>query len=87
MHPKLHQSTSVPYYLPQTISGAMYSGVPANVFVESPSRTFERPKSVNLMCPSLSRSTFSGFKSQYTMAFPLTFCECKISSAKIISAA
>jgi len=51
IHPKLHQSTSFEYAHAHTISGARYSGVPANVFALSVSSTFASPKSVSLMWP------------------------------------
>ena len=58
--------------------------MPQNVCVLSPSyiASFASPKSVIRTWPSESSSTFSGFKSRYTM-----FRECRCSSAEQISAA
>lgn len=52
--------------LPVT-SGARYSGVPQKVLVVRPyvMSSLHRPKSAILMCPSLSSSKFSSFRSLY----------------------
>jgi len=63
------------------MSGAIYSGVPHIVKVwVSYTSSFAIPKSVSLMCPSLSINIFSGFRSRY-----IIFLECKDSIAKNIS--
>ena len=62
--PNVHQSTALPCPTRKSISGAKYSGVPhtelAPRFPLIP--LFERPKSVNLIYPSLSINTFSGLR-------------------------
>ena len=54
-----------------TISGAKYSGVPQNVFVNLPPSIppFASPKSTSLTCPRLSIKIFSGFKSRKMVFF------------------
>ena len=47
IHPNAHQSTGLPWPLFKNISGAIYSGVPHNVYV-FPSHTFAKPKSISL---------------------------------------
>lgn len=51
--------------VPLMISGARYSGVPQKLNVLSLYFIpfLDRPKSVILICPSASSSTFSGFRS------------------------
>ena len=53
--------------MPFIISGAKYSGVPQKELVELLSSifSFDNPKSVILIYPSLSISTFSGFKLKF----------------------
>ena len=71
MTPKDHQSTSIPYSSWNSTSGARYSGVPHKVLVlqGKPSHNLDKPKSINLIWPSLSINTFSGFKSRYIQLF------------------
>lgn len=63
--PKLHQSTMCEYILSSTISGAKYFIVPhAEFFTIGLKLYLERPKSINLICPSSSRSMFCGLRSR-----------------------
>ncbi len=73
MAPKLHQSTALPWPVPLIISGAKYSGVPQKELVELLSSifSFDKPKSVILIYPSLSINTFSGFKLKLTKTYSL----------------
>ena len=55
--PSDHQSAAVEWPRRLTTSGAMYSTVPQNEYVRFSSESsdsFDRPKSVSLMCPSAS---------------------------------
>jgi len=72
--PKVHKSTSKECPSFVIISGAKYSGVPANyfkyflmntvyVFSSCSFLSVAKPKSVNLTCPVVVRRIFSGFKS------------------------
>lgn len=63
MHPNDHQSTFLSCAFSCRISGAKYSGVPTMDLVDGLfSRIFDNPKSVSLMYPFLSNSTFSGLR-------------------------
>lgn len=66
-HTKLNQSALWLYPFPVSISGAIYYGVPHTLYVIclSVNITFDSPKSVNLICPSLSKRMFSGLRSLY----------------------
>ena len=80
--PSPHQSTLVPYPRANTTSGATYPGVPQKVYVCDPFSSFLlNPKSPSLAAPSRLRSTFSGFRSRYTM-----WHEWRYSSASVTAA-
>ena len=62
---KLNQSAVLVYPFPLMTSGATYYGVPQTLKVTCfcEKQTFDKPKSVNLMCPSWSSKMFSGLRS------------------------
>mmetsp|Transcript_50372 Transcript_50372/g.121251 ORF Transcript_50372/g.121251 Transcript_50372/m.121251 type:complete len:259 (-) Transcript_50372:1379-2155(-) len=53
----------------------------AGITVRFCSKNRDRPKSVSLIWPSLSRSTFSGLRSRYTMPCLCRWCSARSSSA------
>jgi hypothetical protein len=62
--PKAYQSTEWQYPLFCTISGAIYSGVPQNVYVLSQGFNFLiNPKSASFKYPFEATKTFSGLRS------------------------
>lgn len=89
----LQQSTSLPYPLPSSISGATQPGVPQAVVASSPQRKRARPKSAILMIAAeslVAYSRFSGYSCYTHSKVPSSLYElcpcCDSSELHLLSA-